>query len=182
VRSLPAEDRAARDGIPVTTLARTLLDLGEVVSSRQLERAFEQAELLRLLDLRAIEALAKRARGRRGLRPLAALLSGASEPAMTRSELERRFLELCRHANLPIPVLNAVVAGLEVDALWPSQRLIVELDGYAYHRTRAAFERDRGRDAALQIAGYRVLRVTHRRLATEPAAIVGAVRSLLSAR
>jgi very-short-patch-repair endonuclease len=71
--------------------------------------------------------------------------------------------------------------GFEVDALWPHQRLVVELDGYEFHRTRAAFERDRARDAALQLAGYRVLRVTSRRLAGEPAAVAETIRSLLEA-
>jgi very-short-patch-repair endonuclease len=73
-----------------------------------------------------------------------------------------------------------IVAGFEVDAVWPDQKLIVELDGYAFHRTRAAFERDRMRDAALQIAGYRVLRVTYRRLLEEPGAVVSAIMELLT--
>jgi len=98
----------------------------------------------------------------------------------TRSELEHRFLELCRAAGLPRPAVNAVIAGYEVDALWPSARVVVELDGYAFHRTREAFERDRVRDGALQLAGYRVLRVTHRRLERDAAAIVDVVRSLLA--
>ena len=80
-------------------------------------------------------------------------------PAPTRSELERRFLALCRDAGLPPPAVNVVVAGFEVDAVWPDRRLVVELDGHAFHGTRAAFERDRVRDASLQLAGYRVLRV-----------------------
>ena len=73
-----------------------------------------------------------------------------------------------------------IVAGFEVDALWPDQKLIVELDGYAFHGTRAAFESDRMRDAALQIAGYRVLRVTYRRLLEEPGAVVSAILELLT--
>jgi very-short-patch-repair endonuclease len=81
-----------------------------------------------------------------------------------RSDLERRFVDVCRDAGLPLPAVNASVAGFEVDALWPAQRLIVELDGYQYHRTRRAFESDRVRDAELQLAGYRTLRITHRRL------------------
>ena len=77
--------------------------------------------------------------------------------------------------------MNARVAGLEVDALWPDERLIVELDGYAYHRTRSAFERDRARDATLQLAGYRVLRITARRLGRDPDTVAAAVRALLIA-
>ena len=180
VRHLHPADRFLRDGIPVTSVARTLLDLAEVVPLRQLERAFEEAERLRVLDLGALEQLCARSRGRRGLRPLGSLLSVA-QPSVsaTRSELERRFLRLCREADLPTPSVNALVAGLEVDAVWWNQRLVVELDGHAFHGTRAAFERDRIRDAALQLAGYRVLRVTYRRLEAEPGVIIGTVRSLL---
>jgi hypothetical protein len=88
--------------------------------------------------------------------------------------------DVCRQAALPSPSVNSWVAGQEVDMLWSEQRLVVELDGRSFHQTRAAFERDRLRDAALQLAGYRVLRITRRRLETEPATVVAAVRDLLS--
>jgi very-short-patch-repair endonuclease len=166
----------------VTSVARTLLDLAEVLSARRLLRVLEEAERLRLFDLDAIDRLAGRSHGRRGLGELRLALAGMDdEPPPTRSELERRFLELCRAEHLPPPAVNAWLAGFEVDALWPEQRLVVELDGYAFHGARAAFERDRVRDAAIQLAGYRVLRVTHRRLAAEPGAVAEAVRALLDA-
>jgi very-short-patch-repair endonuclease len=114
-----------------------------------------------------------------GLRPLKALLSEARDPPETRSALERSFVEVCARENLPFPVLNRSVGAFEVDALWPRERLIVELDGYAFHRTRGAFERDRLRDAELQLAGYRVLRITSRRLEREPALVAKTVRALL---
>jgi hypothetical protein len=181
VRNLHPDDGTARDRIPVTTVARTLLDLGEALSPTQLQRAFEEADRLELIDMRAIEQLLERSRGRRGLKPLAALLATHRGPAPPiRSELERLFLDLCHRADLPPPTVNAPVEGWEVDALWREQRLIVELDGYAFHGDRASFERDRTRDATLQLAGYRVLRVTHRRLETEPAAVADTVRSLLA--
>jgi Protein of unknown function (DUF559) len=176
-RNMQGEDRKVRERIPVTSVARTLIDLAEVLRPAQLERALEEAERLRLFDLRAIE---KRCRGRRGLRPLRALLAEAGVTAApTRSELERRFLALCREEGLPVPAVNLFVAGFEVDVIWAEQRLVVELDGYAFHGNRAAFERDRVRDASLQLAGYRVLRVTHRRLEWEPAAVAAMVRSSL---
>ena len=182
VRCLHPDDRAEVDGIPVTSVARTLLDLAEVVSPDRLARAFERAERLRLLDMRAIEDLCSRSRGRHGLKPLRALVSDYAPAVVeTRSELESRFLRSCRRAGLPPPSVNVAVEGFEVDALWRDQRLIVELDGYLFHGTRLAFERDRERDARLQLAGYRVLRVTSRRLDREPDAIAAAVRSLLSA-
>jgi very-short-patch-repair endonuclease len=101
------------------------------------------------------------------------------DPSQTRSDLERRFADLCRDAGLPPPAVNTWVGGFEVDALWPAQRLIVELDGYEFHRTRAAFERDRARDGELQLAGYRVLRFTYRRLVHEPEAVGTAIRRLV---
>jgi hypothetical protein len=99
--------------------------------------------------------------------------------SLPRPSLERRFLALCKREYLPPPDVNVWLAGFEVDVLWREQRLVVELDGYAFHSARVAFERDRIRDAAIQLAGYRVLRVTHRRLEAEPGAVVEAVRSLL---
>src|SRR5207302_645130 len=165
VRGLHPDDRARRDGVPVTSLARTILDLAEVLNRSQLARAFEEAERLQLLDVRAIRRLCERSAGRRGLGPLGNLLSNHMRPLPeTRSELERLFVDLCRAAALPPPALNVSVAGFEVDAVWQDRGLVVELDGFAFHRTRAAFERDRARDATLQLAGYRVLRLTARRL------------------
>lgn len=182
VRSLADEDRARHHGIPVTAVARTLLDLAEVVSVDQLRRAFEQAERLQVLSLGALHAACDRSPGRRGLRALGTLLAEGHDPVELRSELERRFVALCGEANLPPPALNAMAAGHEVDALWPRQRLIVELDGYRFHRGRAAFERDRARDVDLHLAGYRVLRITSRRLDRDGAAVASAVWSLLGRR
>jgi very-short-patch-repair endonuclease len=181
VRNLHRDDRTARDGIRVTTVARTLFDLAEVLSPTQLKRAFEDADRLELIDMRAILQLLERGRGRRGLKPIGPLLAARQDPApATRSELERRFLDLCHQAGLPSPIVNAQVTRLEVDALWPARRLTVELDGYAFHHDRAAFERDRTRDATLQVAGYRVLRITHRRLEAQPEAVIAALRNLFS--
>jgi very-short-patch-repair endonuclease len=178
-RSLDPEDIAAKNGIAVTSLARTLLDLAAVFSFRRLERALEEAERLDLFDLSALDRLIEHSRGRRGVRALRAALDCYRVPVFTRSELERRFLALCRDAMLTTPATNLFLAGFEVDMAWPEHGLVVELDGHRFHGTRAAFERDRVRDAELQVAGYRVLRVTHRRLLTQPHEVAAAVRSLL---
>ncbi|MEK6277465.1 MAG: type IV toxin-antitoxin system AbiEi family antitoxin domain-containing protein [Actinomycetota bacterium] len=173
-RDLRDRDRVQRAGIPVTSVARTLLDLGGMLSEAQLARAVEEAERLDRLDLRAIDDVCLRGRGRRGLGALLGVLADHSDPVpLTRSELERAFLDLCHEHRLPLPRVNHFIAGFEVDAVWLGQRLVVELDGYAFHRTRGAFERDRARDAALLLAGYRVLRFTHRRLEREPAGDCG---------
>jgi len=122
-----------------------------------------------------------RGHGRRGLAQLRILLDNyRGPPPFTRSELERLFLDLCHDGGLPRPRTNVLVEGYEVDAVWLDQRLIVELDSHGYHGTRAAFEDDRERDAILQLAGYRVIRITHRRMEAAPGEVVQLLRALLS--
>jgi very-short-patch-repair endonuclease len=130
--------------------------------------------------MRALDDLRARSHGRHGLTLIDALLGEIRPPpGDTRSELERRFLALINDAGLPQPATNVLIEGFLVDAAWPEHRLIVELDGQAFHSTAAAFERDRLRDAALQVAGYRVLRITWRRLEREASAVIADIRSLL---
>ncbi|HEY1286144.1 MAG TPA: DUF559 domain-containing protein [Solirubrobacterales bacterium] len=173
-------DRTERAGIPVTTVARTLFDLSEVVDQQQLERAFEEADRLGLLTLRALDEVCARGEGRHALRPVRRLIEEARAPTMTRSALEDRFARLCREYAFD-PAVNVRVLGHEVDACWPTERLVVELDGFAFHRHRAAFERDRARDAGMVADGYRVVRITHRRLVREPAEVAKQLRRLLNA-
>lgn len=174
---LPAQEVACVDGIPVTTPARTLLDLADVVPRRALERAMDEAEYLRL-DLTGLEPR----HGRRGSGLLARVLA-EHEPGstLTSSQLEEQFLRLCRRNSLPRPEVNASLEGYPVDFLWRVHRLVVETDGHAAHGTRAAFERDRVRDADLTAAGWRVLRITHRRLATDRQQVAALLRGLLGA-
>jgi len=172
-RLAPAEV-AVRAGISVTTPARTLVDLADVLTRRQLERAFDEAEYLRL-DCTGLRAV----RGRPGYgRLLAVLAEHAAGSTRTRSELEDLFLEACASQGLPRPEVNTLVQGHEVDFLWREARLVVELDGRAAHATRRAFEEDRLRDAELTVSGQRVLRVTRRRLETAPQEVAGQIRSL----
>jgi very-short-patch-repair endonuclease len=100
-------------------------------------------------------------------------------PEMTRSSLEERFLAFCREYELPSPQTNVLILGKEVDACWPDSRLVVESDSWSFHRHRAAFERDRARDAAMQAQGYRVVRITDRRLKSSPASLAAELRVLL---
>ncbi len=182
VHTSPLEqaDRGTIDGIPVTSLPRTLLDVAEIVVPRQLARAVEEAERRQVLDLVAIEQMMSRGRRRRGLGRLRAAVAPYKPPPFTRSELERRFTELIHEAGLPLPSQNVYLHGYEVDAVWEDQRLIVELDGYEYHHTRAAFERDRQRDAMLRAEGWTVLRFTWRQVANDPETVIAALRTTLT--
>ena len=169
-RSRRPVDITTRDGIPVTTPGQTLADLATALPRRALEKAAEQAEALRL-DVR-IPA------GHPGAKRLAEA-TAHDLTATTRSPLEDAFLELCDAHGIPRPLVNAVVEGFEVDFCWPADRLIVETDGYQHHGTRAAFERDRARDARLATCGWRVLRFTNaqvRRDAASTAVVVLAAR------
>jgi very-short-patch-repair endonuclease len=182
VGRLESTDRAVRRRIPVTSVARTLLDLAEVVPRRQLERAIDEAERRRLFDLKAIDVVCERNRGRRGLKPLRAVIANSSEPPATKTELEHRFADFCRDAGLPRPAFNITVEGFEVDAAWLDRKLIVELDSWTFHGGRDAFEADRKRDAVLLLAGYRVVRVTWRRLTRDAATLANELRGLSRAR
>ena len=108
------------------------------------------------------------------------ILEDAVMAAPTRSDFESLFLDLCRDAKLPMPSVNAKACGFEVDAIFFDEHLAVELDSFDFHGTREAFERDRRRDATLQVAGYRVLRITWRRLMREPRALATEIRLLLA--
>jgi len=176
-------EEAERAGIPVTTVARTLFDFAEVVDFTQLRRAWEEADRLGLLQLQDVERVCEWGYGRHALRPIRPLLAGARAPVTTRSPLENRFAEFCLEhlSDLPAPLTNISILGHEVDAYWPAHRLVVEMDSWEFHHHRAAFEHDRARDAAMQTAGYRVIRLTHRQLETEAPRIATQLRKLLGA-
>jgi hypothetical protein len=163
-RMLDPQDFTVLDGIPITSVARTLLDLSAVVRPADLPAAIDRAERRGLFDLRAVSDVVDRAKGRRGARALRQAIA-AYTPSTQKSELEQLFRRLVEDpADVPRPLFNALVDGEagthEVDALWPVQRLAVQLDGFEFHRTRRDRERDATSDAALELAGYRVLRLT----------------------
>lgn len=160
-RTLTPDATTRRHGLPVTTPHRSIADLRRTlgrrdgISSEELRRAIRQAGVLGLpLGMEAI-------------------------PDGTRSELERLFLRLCRQHGLPLPEVNAKVESLEVDFLWRNRRLIVETDGYRYHRGRAAFEKDRERDLRLRTLGYDVIRVSYRQVVGWPDEVVTVLRASL---
>jgi hypothetical protein len=179
-RSLDARDITSHRGIPITTLARTLLDLAATAPRNHLEHAIGLAIRNQLYDRRAILDVLERHSGRQGTRALRT--ATADDPAFTRGELERRFRALCRRAGLPQPLSNVEVADAdhhrhEVDFYFPAYGLIVETDGWRDHGTRVAFERDRAKDAALVAAGYKVLRFTRRQIADDPDTVAARVRA-----
>jgi predicted transcriptional regulator of viral defense system len=183
---IAADELTAARGILVTTPARTLLDLAAVVGPRALERAIDEAEMLRLTSVLSLADLTGRYSGRPGAPAIRRILdAGRVGATITRSDLENRFLALLDDVGLPRPDVNARVeiAGgwVEADCVWHAGGLVVELDGYASHGTRSAFERDRARDRALQVAGWRVVRITWRQLHERPDAVASELSMLLSA-
>jgi very-short-patch-repair endonuclease len=182
VASLREDEVTHLDALPLTTPTRTLLDLAGTLSTRELEQALARADRQRLLDLIQIEALLARHPRRRGNARLRALLAAPNAPALTRSEAEERFLALVRKAGLRHPETNVAIRGFEVDALWRAERLVVEIDGFAFHSAPAAFERDRQRDGVLTAAGLRVLRITWSQLTREPEVVLVRLAQALTAR
>jgi very-short-patch-repair endonuclease len=154
--SLPKEATTRRDGIAVATPARTLADLRRAVPAETLRKATRQAEFL-------------------------GLALGEAPTDHTRSEPETAFLRLCRRRHLPEPEANVRIGRFTVDFLWRPQRLVVEVDGWAAHRGRQAFEDDHQRDLELHARGLRVLRFTARQIQRDPAVVAVAVRTKLGA-
>ena len=155
--TLKDNDIAEKDGLPVTTVARTLRDLATILSPHRLERICHRAAHLRILDAAVLQD--SHGKLRQALQTLE-----HHDPQITRSDLEERFLELIAQAGLPRPQVNTHIEGHEVDFAWPHHRLIAETDGAATHLTPTAFEEDRKRDAQLTAAGYRVVRFTYRQV------------------
>ena len=181
-RTLAEADVTTVAHIPVTTVARTLLDLADVAPARHVERAIHQAEILGVFDLAAIHDVLARANGRRTRRLLAAIEQHNRAPSLTRSGLEEAFLALVDAAGIARPRTNTHVCGHEVDAYWPDHALVVELDSFKYHKTRARFESDRRRDIALQRAGLRAARFTDDRIEHEPDAVLEDLHDLVDSR
>ena len=185
--TLTEADVTIIDGIPCTTLPRTLLDLAEVVDKRAVEKAIDQAEVLRKFDLRAVNEVLSRAAGRRGAAVLRRVLAEYARPTLTDRELEERFFALCRSAALPRPAMNEWITldggiAYKADFLWRAERLIVETDGWGSHGTRQAFENDRRRDRRLSVAGWTVVRFTWRDVEREPEEVIETLARLWEAR
>jgi len=181
---LPDDEVTVEEAIPVTTVARTLLDLAAVLDRRGIERAIDEAEVRGYADAVPLPALLDRHPRRRGTAAVREILAdGGLGMTVTRSELEERFLRFLGSAGLPRPELNvpiAVAGGfIEADCVWRARGLIVELDGRAAHATARAFERDRARDRALTAAGWRAIRITWRQLHRDRVQLAAELQRLL---
>ena len=178
-------DRVEIDGIPCTSLPRTLLDIAATQPSRTLGYAVNQAEVEGVFDLAGVVELLKRRTGRRGVARLRlAIENHDPHEQAARRELEKKLLRLFKRANLRRPAVNGhlVVDGISMmpDFMWHDARLIVEADSRRVHGTVAAFEKDRERDQRLAAAGWTVIRVTWRQVVDEPERITRTLRHLLS--
>lgn len=169
--TLARRDVRTLDRIPLTSPARTLLDVSPLLPFATLERAVAEAMARRIVRQQHLEDQLARNPGRAGTPSLLALVDGAT-PSLTRSEAERKLLALLRAAELPAPETNQRLFDYEPDFLWRDERVVVEVDGFRFHSTRRAFEADRRRDADLAARGYTVLRITWRQMADHPHAVV----------
>lgn len=180
--TLTEADVTTVDGIAVTTIARTLADLADVLPARAVERAIEQAVIMEVLDGRALsDQISRHPRG-----PCLRRLTAEPIAPPTDSEVEERFLTVLRKADIPEPERQVYLAPddtgpmVRADFVWRAQRLIVETDGARVHRTRRSFEADRRRDQRLTAAGWRVIRITWRQLTEHPDEIIALLRRLLA--
>ena len=179
--ALHSEDRTTIDCIPVTSIERTFLDLAEELRPQPLRTDLEAAQRAGQLHPGRLQRCLERNGGRHGLRPLREAFAQLHDEApWNQSKLERDFLELVRDAGLSDPQCNVIVDDELVDFFWPAHNLVVEVDGFLFHRTRRPFEDDRRRDAKHAVAGRLVLRVTERRMKCDRRQLTGDLSKLLS--
>lgn len=178
-RRLDPADLTRIDGLPATTLERSLLDVAETEPYHRLEKIVEEADRRQRLDLTALRACMERNPGRRGLRPLARLLGEYLSVGEANEGLERLFQRFLDEERFPQPQTNVLVAGLLVDCHWPEHNFVVELDSRDFHSHWTQGERDRVRDGALLRAGVPSLRVTHRRITREREELIADLASQL---
>jgi very-short-patch-repair endonuclease len=173
-------DLRVREGLPVTSPARALLDIAPTATDRELERTLDQGLVERVLTIRDVTELLRRCGGHRGRARLQALVDRHTTTTFTRSAAEELFLSLVRGAGLPQPLTNVRRQGYEIDFLWPAEGVAVEVDGFAFHRTRRRVDGDHRKDAILGAAGIRVTRVTWGQLHDEALAVIARLAVSLS--
>jgi very-short-patch-repair endonuclease len=181
--SVPGDERAVIDGIPVTSVFRTVFDLAAVLDLRGLERAWHEAEVQGLRDRVSLPVLLERYPGRRGARNLRVLLEAPEPIGFTRNDFEEAFVAFVDEYGLRRPRMNGTLAMrgrfFEIDALWEDERVAVELDSRSVHETNKNIEGDKQRDRILLAEGWRTVRVTWRQLRDEPDEIAADLRMAL---
>jgi very-short-patch-repair endonuclease len=179
-RTLDPRDTSVVDAIPVTSLARTYLDVAEVLSHGRLIDLLEAGQRQNKLDVNAVHAVIDRNLGRHGIEPLrSAIAELDDDPPLLQSRAEQAFRALVRDYHLPQPQFNVYIEDELVDAVWPEHRLIVEVDGWRYHRSKRSFTADRARDRKLVRAGWRVVRFTGDDVADRPEQVAAELSELL---
>jgi very-short-patch-repair endonuclease len=177
-RSIDPRDATRFRGIPITTVRRTLVDLAAALDGEALGRACHEAGIRYGTTPAEIRGVLERRPNSRGAAKLRKIIDG--DERITLSRLERRFVELLRAAGLPLPSTNKRAGGRRVDCRWPHARLTVELDGYRYHHSRYAWERDRRREREARARGDEFRRYTWGDVYEEPAATIAELRGLLT--
>jgi hypothetical protein len=169
------------DGFRVTSVARTIIDLARTISEARIRSLLVEAERLRIFDRESLREVSNRGSGWTGAHKVRTVLA-EWEPGLdvTRSAFEERFLAFCRSRSVPLPEVNVVVEGMEVDCLWASHGLIVELDGFATHSDLRSFDEDRRRDSILRTAGFDTRRITYRQLRDDPVFVLDFVLGCLT--
>jgi very-short-patch-repair endonuclease len=186
VSRLPADEVTVNDGIPVTTVPRTIFDLAATEPLDAVKALLREMEFLELHDRLSLWDLVERYRGRRGIRKVVAALEGLKDEPVgeLRNPLEERFAPFLRRHRLPLPRFNDWIdledKRFQVDCHWPGTNQVVELDGWQAHKLRTAFRGDRARSRKLAAAGYTVTRLTWNQLDDEPEAVAADLRALLS--
>lgn len=179
-RSMPDEELSRHKGFPLTSVARTLVDLAPRSTERQLKSFLTKADRIGVADRRQIADVLIRCSGWRGIGRLRDVVDQWDpKVAVTRSDLEALFLEVRRRHGIPQHEVNVMIDEFEVDCLWRESRTVVELDTFAHHGDELAFERDRERDLALETMGFHVLRVTHRMLVKDDSGVANTLKGLL---
>jgi very-short-patch-repair endonuclease len=178
--SLDPRDVGTRHGIRVTAPARTVVDAASYQYGADLEELVAEALAKGFVDQPKLRAAMARCPARRQIARLETILGQDGGPRRSRSRNERLLLALVRRAELPVPLTNQLLHGHQVDALWPEDKLVVEVDGWPFHRDRVAFENDRARDATLVAHGYRVLRFTADQLEHQPLTVIARLSAALA--
>ena len=179
---LEADDARIVKALPVTSPARTLIDLAPHLTDRRLEFIIDQAIIERLVRPSQLRLALERLTHATGRGRMLELLDDGSRTTVTRSHAEERLLALIRAGGLPQPLVNTRVLGYEVDFYWPQARLVVEVDGFRFHATHQRFERDRAKDAVMQAAGIGTMRVTWRGLERDGTATIVRIGQAIALR